>query len=77
LEKHEQQPGEETPLGLILCADKSEEQIELLQLAKSGTRVAVYLTDLPPRPLLEQKLHEAIVQARRRLTERLEESEQS
>jgi predicted nuclease of restriction endonuclease-like (RecB) superfamily len=30
LEKHEMQPGEEPPLGLILCADKGEEQVELL-----------------------------------------------
>lgn len=72
LEKHEQQPGEESPLGLILCADKAEEQIELLQLDRSGIRVATYLTDLPPRPLLEQKLHDAIATARRQLAERLE-----
>ena len=57
LEKHEQQPGEETPLGLILCADKNDEQIELLQLGKTGIRVASYLTDLPPRELLHKKLH--------------------
>lgn len=67
LEKHEMQPGEEPPLGLILCADKSEEQVELLQLDKSGIRVASYLTDLPPRPLLQRKLHDAVVTARARL----------
>src|SRR5262249_32201442 len=38
LEKHEVQPGEESPLGLILCADKTAEQVELLQLDKSGIR---------------------------------------
>src|SRR5215218_2129612 len=43
LEKYEQEPGEESPIGLILCASKSEEQIELLQLSKSGIRVAAYL----------------------------------
>jgi predicted nuclease of restriction endonuclease-like (RecB) superfamily len=67
LEKHEQQPGEKTPLGLILCADKSEEQVELLQLDKSGIRIASYLTDLPPRPLLQKKLHESVRHARARL----------
>jgi predicted nuclease of restriction endonuclease-like (RecB) superfamily len=67
LEKHEQQPGEETPLGLILCTDKSDEQIELLQLAESGIRVASYLTELPPRPLLQKKFHEAVRLARARL----------
>ncbi len=32
LERHEQESGEESPLGLILCTDKSDEQVELLQL---------------------------------------------
>ena len=67
LEKHEQHPGEETPLGLVLCTDKSEEHVELLRLDKSGIRVASYLTDLPPRALLHKKLHEAVLNARSRL----------
>ena len=70
LEKHEMQPGEETPLGLILCSDKGDEKVELLQLDRSGIRVASYLTDLPPRPLLEQKLHEAVRHAQARLEAR-------
>jgi predicted nuclease of restriction endonuclease-like (RecB) superfamily len=64
LEEYERQPEEEPPIGLILCASKTEEQIRLLQLDKSGIRVAAYLTELPPRKLLEKKLHEAIVLAR-------------
>jgi hypothetical protein len=67
LEKHEMQPGEETPLGLILCADKSDEHVELLQLSQSGIRVASYLTELPARDLLQRKLHEAVRLARARL----------
>jgi hypothetical protein len=67
LEKHEMQPGEEPPLGLILCADKGEEQVELLQLDKSGIRVASYLTDLPAQELLQQKLHDALLLARAQL----------
>ncbi len=67
LEKHETQEGEESPLGLILCADKSEEQIELLQLDQSGIRVAAYMTELLPRPLLQEKLHAAVATARARL----------
>jgi predicted nuclease of restriction endonuclease-like (RecB) superfamily len=67
LEKYERQPGEESPIGLILCADKSDEHIELLQLGKSGIRVAAYLTELPPRTLLQKKLHEAMALARARL----------
>jgi len=67
LEKYEKQPGEKSPIGLILCADKSEEHVKLLQLSKSGIRVAAYLTELPPRKLLQQKLHEAIMLAKARL----------
>lgn len=67
LEKYEKQAGEESPIGLILCADKSDEHVELLQLSKSGIRVAAYLTELPPRELLRQKLHEAIKSAKARL----------
>lgn len=66
LAKHEQQPGEESPLGIILCAGKKEEQIELLELGQSGIHVAEYLTALPPRELLQQKLHAAIEISRAR-----------
>lgn len=68
LEKYAMEEGEESPLGLILCAGKSDEQIELLQLGKSGIRVAEYLTDLPPREVLQQKLHDAVRSARARLS---------
>ena len=63
LEKHEMQEGEATPLGMILCAGKSSEKIELLQLDQSGIHVATYLTELPPAELLRQKLHDSIEQA--------------
>jgi len=67
LEQHEVQPGEAAPLGLILCAEKSAEHVELLQLENSGIRVAQYLTELPDRRLLERKLHDAVLLARERL----------
>ena len=67
LEKYEKEPGEETPLGLILCAGKASEQIELLQLDNSVIKVAEYMTELPKRELLEQKLHKAVELARKRL----------
>lgn len=60
LQKNEIQPGEETPIGLILCAEGNKEQIELLQLNKAGIKVAEYLTELPSKKLLQQKLHQAI-----------------
>lgn len=56
LDKNEKQAGEETPLGLILCAEGGQEQLELLQLEKSGIKVAEYLTELPDLKLLKQKL---------------------
>jgi predicted nuclease of restriction endonuclease-like (RecB) superfamily len=60
LEKNEMEIGEETPIGLILCAEGNKEQIELLQLNKAGIKVAEYLTELPDKKLLQQKLHQAI-----------------
>lgn len=60
LEKNEMQAGEEIPIGLILCAEGNKEQIELLQLDKAGIKVAEYLTELPDKKLLQQKLHQAI-----------------
>jgi predicted nuclease of restriction endonuclease-like (RecB) superfamily len=60
LEKNEMQPGEATPIGLILCAEGNREQIELLQLDKAGIKIAEYLTELPSKKLLQQKLHQAI-----------------
>ncbi len=67
LEKYEMKAGEETPIGLILCAEKSNEKIELLQLEKGNIRVAEYITTLPPRHLLEEKLNKAIQLAKTRL----------
>jgi predicted nuclease of restriction endonuclease-like (RecB) superfamily len=70
LDRHERQPGEEPPIGLILCAGKSAERIELLELEKSSIRVAEYLTELPPKEVLQRRLHEAVAQARARLEQR-------
>jgi predicted nuclease of restriction endonuclease-like (RecB) superfamily len=67
LVKHEQEAGENPPLGIILCTGKAKEQIELLELDKSGIHVAEYLTVLPPRDVLQKKLHQSIETARRRL----------
>jgi hypothetical protein len=67
LERHETQPGAEVPIGLILCSDKSDEHVELLQFGRNGIRVAACLTELPPRELLEKKLHDAVRFAHSRL----------
>lgn len=73
LAKHEQEPGEAPPLGIILCTGKNRERIELLELDASGIHVAEYLTALPARELWERKLHEAIDRSRTRLGNRGEE----
>ena len=62
--------GEATPLGIILCSDKKHGQVELLELDKSGIHVAEYLTVLPEKALLEQKLNQAIEKSRLRLQSR-------
>jgi predicted nuclease of restriction endonuclease-like (RecB) superfamily len=67
LDKHDRHPGEEPPLGLILCAGKSQEHVELLELDKSSIRVAEYVTELPPMDVLGRKLHAAIATARLRI----------
>lgn len=67
LKKHEMRPGEDEPLGLILCAEKSDERIELFELAQRGIRVSEYLTELPAKKVLERKLHDAVRLAQARL----------
>jgi predicted nuclease of restriction endonuclease-like (RecB) superfamily len=67
LEKHEMGADEERPIGLILCEGKGDEQVELLQLDKSGIRVARYLTELPSKAILRKKLKAAVEMARERL----------
>ncbi|MFC0402996.1 PDDEXK nuclease domain-containing protein [Paraburkholderia rhizosphaerae] len=73
LAKYEQEPDEQPPIGIILCAGKKQEQIELLELGKSGIHVAEYLTVLPPRATLEAKLHQSIALARSRLPDHRED----
>jgi hypothetical protein len=67
LAKHDQEQGDLPPLGIILCTGKKHEQIELLELDKSGIHVAEYLTVLPPREVFAQKIHQAMQQARLRM----------
>jgi predicted nuclease of restriction endonuclease-like (RecB) superfamily len=68
LDRHERQPDEEAPLGIILCAGKKRETVEYLDLDSRGIHVAEYLTELPRREVLEDRLHRAIETARSRMT---------
>lgn len=75
LEQNEMEPGEETPLGLLLCTEGSEEQIELLQLDKSGIKVAQYMTELPPRDLLVQQIQKSLEVAKAKWGNEIKEDE--
>lgn len=67
LDKYERQPGEESPLGLLLCAAGNDEQIQLLQLGDAGIQVSQYYTVLPEKDLLKSQLQKQIAQARYRI----------
>ncbi|MBC8527396.1 MAG: DUF1016 family protein [Candidatus Cloacimonetes bacterium] len=67
LEKYEMLDDENPPVGLILCAEKGKEQIELLFLHEDRIKVSEYLTKLPPKELFAEKLHKAIQVAQVRL----------
>jgi hypothetical protein len=75
LEQNEMEPGEETPLGLLLCTEGSEEQIELLQLDNAGIKVANYLTELPPRHVLMQQIQKSLEVAKARIENTIDSEE--
>lgn len=64
LSKYEKQEFEEEPIAIILCASKDSEEIELLGLTEGNIRVSEYLASLPPKKLLEEKLHKAVLEAK-------------
>jgi predicted nuclease of restriction endonuclease-like (RecB) superfamily len=70
LNRYERQEGENAPIGLILCAEKSREQIELLQLDQDNIMVAEYWTVFPERPVFERKIHTLLESAREQLARR-------
>lgn len=67
LDRYEKQEGENTPIGLILCAESSREQIELLEMHKDGIIVAEYWTDLPPKKQFEEKIHSILTEAKEKI----------
>jgi predicted nuclease of restriction endonuclease-like (RecB) superfamily len=70
LNRYERQEGEHEPIGLILCTKASRNQIELLEMDKSGIAVAEYWTNLPPKDVLERKIQEIFAEAKERLERR-------
>jgi hypothetical protein len=67
LDKYEKTEGENAPIGLILCAESSKEQVELLEMHEDGIMVAEYWTELPSKKELEEKLHSLLIEARERI----------
>ncbi len=67
LDRYERKEGELPPVGLILCAESSREQVELLEMHKDGIMVAEYWTELPPTKQLEQKIHTILIEAKERM----------
>jgi len=74
LDKHERKQEEVSPLGIILRTGMKSEQIELLELDKSGIHVAEYLTTLPPRELLAERLQQTAARAKLQTEQRKRES---
>jgi RecB family endonuclease NucS len=60
LRRYECLEGEELPIGIILCTEKSKHQIELLDLSSSGIHVAEYWTELPPKEVFEKKIQQIV-----------------
>jgi predicted nuclease of restriction endonuclease-like (RecB) superfamily len=67
LSRYEKEPGEEEPIALILCSGKDSELVELMDLEKDNIHVAEYWLQLPPKDVLQAKLHRAIEQAQARI----------
>jgi predicted nuclease of restriction endonuclease-like (RecB) superfamily len=67
LAKHEQQPGELSPIAIILCSGKDAEVVELMDLEPDNIHIGEYWLNLPPKEVLQAKLHKAMVEAKARL----------
>lgn len=70
LDTNERQDDEDAPIGLILCAEADRDQVEFLEMHKTGIVVAEYWTILPPKVELEAKLGEIVRDAQERLARR-------
>jgi predicted nuclease of restriction endonuclease-like (RecB) superfamily len=60
LQKHEKQPHENLPIGLLLCSEGNTEHIEFLLLDEENIKVAQYLTAFPDKQWFIEKLNKSI-----------------
>jgi predicted nuclease of restriction endonuclease-like (RecB) superfamily len=67
LSKYEKQEDEQEPIAIILCASKDTEVVELMDLERDNIHVSEYWLELPPKEILERKLHRAIENATQRI----------
>jgi predicted nuclease of restriction endonuclease-like (RecB) superfamily len=67
LAKHEQQSGEQSPIAIILCGGKDTEVVELMDLEPDNIHIGEYWLNLPPKEVLQAKLHKAMIEAKARL----------
>jgi predicted nuclease of restriction endonuclease-like (RecB) superfamily len=70
LDRHEREPGEEAPIGIILCTSANRSIIEMLEMDKAGIAVAEYWTHLPPKAEFERKIREILAETKERLERR-------
>jgi len=70
LNRYERKSGEESPIGIILCASMNREKIDLLNMDSAGIAIAEYWTELPPKNIFEQKIKEIMHEAHERLERR-------
>lgn len=64
MQKYDLQPGENPPIGLLLCSEGNTEHIELLMLDEDNIKVAQYLTCLPNKQWFIDKLNRSILIAK-------------
>ena len=72
LDRNERQEGEESPVGIILCATANREKVEMLKMDKAGIAVAEYWSTLPPKHEFEERIREIMIGAEERLERRKE-----
>ena len=61
MQKYDMQPGENPPIGLLLCSEGNTEHIELLMLGEDNIKVGQYTTYLPDKQWFIDKLNRSIM----------------
>lgn len=64
MQKYDTRPGENPPIGLLLCSEGNTEHIELLMLDDANIKVSQYTTSLPDKQWFIDKLNRSIMIAK-------------